>query len=933
VRDVVSFGPFRLYPTERLLEKDAVPIQIGGRALDILIVLAERAGEVVDKRDLVARVWAHVHVDEGSLRFHVATLRKALGDGQGGARYVKNVPGRGYCLVAPISRSNASDPPPKTTALNRSQSLPATIPNMIGRDEVVQKIMEELSSRRFVTIVGPGGIGKTTVAIAVGHRMLSVFDGIVCFLDVGSISDGHLIPSVLASMLGLLVQSDNPIPNLLAFLNDKRILILLDGCEHVIEPLALLAENIFQKAPQTYILATSRESMRADGESVHRLFPLDGPPQDVVHSVTELAAYPAARMFLERVDAGNADFVVSDDHAASIAEICNKVDGIPLAIELAASQVTAYGIQGVASLLKDRFGLLWKGRRTALSRHQTLSATLDWSFDLLPEFEKIIFRRLSVFVGLFSLEAARAIVADDQITEEQVVAVLADLVAKSLVTPVIDAAPLRYRLLDMTRAYLLTKPIETDAAALIARRHAFYFTQYLDRAASSNTSVNDSGAYAGSVRAALQWCFSSEGDRLAGIELTAAAAPYFLEMSLMTECRFWAEQAIAASSSEQISASREVQLQYALGISLLFTGGSADQVSTALNKALALAESLNDMHAQLRLMSALHIFKTRGSDFVGSLEVSERCMAVAKKIGDPSSIMVAEWLLGIANHLIGNQEEACRQCESAMTSTRAPEWGSLGRLGYDRRIIALVVRARALWLAGRPEQAAEVAKYTIKEGEKLNSAWSFCMSMLYSIPVFIWSGDWMRAEENIERLIAHSANHSLDVYHAAGLGLKGELTIKVGVPAAGVSLLREGLEGAKGIRFVARLLMARLAEGLVMTGQLDEAMATIEIPIGELGGAPASFVYPELLRIKGEVLRSLARSESAETCLIQSLEWGRKQSSLSWELRTAISLARLWDKGKRRADAMKLLSSTYERFSEGFETFDLKTAHALLEQS
>lgn len=175
MRDVVSFGPFRLYPTERLLEKDAVPIQIGGRALDILIVLAERAGEVVDKRDLVARVWAHVHVDEGSLRFHVATLRKALGDGQGGARYVKNVPGRGYCLVAPISRSNASDPPPKTTALNRSQSLPATIPNMIGRDEVVQKIMEELSSRRFVTIVGPGGIGKTTVAIAVGHRMLSVY--------------------------------------------------------------------------------------------------------------------------------------------------------------------------------------------------------------------------------------------------------------------------------------------------------------------------------------------------------------------------------------------------------------------------------------------------------------------------------------------------------------------------------------------------------------------------------------------------------------------------------------------------------------------------------------------------------------------------------------------------------------------------------------
>jgi predicted ATPase len=958
MREGISFGPFRLFPTERLLDKDGVAVHIGGRSLDILIYLAEHAGEVISKRDLIAHVWGDIHVDESSLRFHVATLRKALGDGRDGARYVANIPGRGYGLVSPVSHLTiVEDAKGRTTGpTNQSHRLPQCVPNMIGRDESVEKLIKEVLSRRFVTVVGPGGIGKTTVAVAVGHAMFAHFDGAIYFLDLSSFGDGRLVPDALASMLGLVVQQDNSLPGILTMLSDQRILLILDSCERVVDTVADLAQGIFDQAPHVYVLATSRQSLRADGEYVHRLFPLKCPPQGATQDLREMlaypaaelfferavvraniVAYPAAELFFERAAASGADLTPSKSDIALIADICAKLDGIPLAIELAASQVAAYGIQGVASLLATRFGLLWQGRRTALPRHQTLNATLDWSYDLLPEFEKVILRRLTIFVGFFRLDAARAVISFDGIDEDQVVKAIADLVDKSMLTPSIEAGTARYRLLDMMHAYMLEKPIEAGLAASLSRRHALFYCQYLDQVASLNCSLEDVGVSmrdcVGNIRAALDRCFSPDGDRAVGINLAAASAQYLLDMSLLTECQHWVELAIAASATVSTSAHRELALQYALGLSLMFTIGNTEEVPLAFNKGLMIAVSLNDMHSQLRLLSALHIFKTRVSDFIGALELSQRAIAVARKLGDPASVKMAEWMAGTANHLIGNQVEARVQFESAMISIRAPQWGSFGCLGYDRRIIALVGRARALWILGEPKQAAEVAEYTIKEAEKLDNPWTFCVSMVYSATVFIWSGNWARAEESIDKLTAYATKYVLKPYHAVALGLKGDLTIRVGVPATGVRLLRDSLESVNRIQFLATVFMGTLAEGLVMTGQPDEAMAAIEAAIGQLGDVPVSFAYPELLRIKGEVQRCSGQPATVvEASFLQSLQHARKQSALGWELRSAMSLAKHWSDGNRRADALALLEPLYRKFTEGFETADLRSARLLLER-
>ena len=383
---MISFGPFQLFASGRRLLRDEVPLQIGSRSLDILIALVERAGEIVGKKELVARVWPDVVVEDGSLRTHVAGLRKALGCGSNGTRYIANVPGRGYCFVAPITRApapnpRAADPLPAERPLR----LPGRLARMIGRDDAVADLCTQLLRQRFVTIVGPGGMGKTTVAVSVAHALVSEFSGAIAFVDLVSIEDPRLVAATVASTLGLVVRTSDPISSLVGFLEQKRILLVLDNCEHVIESVAVLAERIYGAAPRAYILATSRESLRVEGEHVHKLSPLGAPDAHCVRTAAETLTFPAVQLFMERAAAGGNPIDLSDADACLVAYICRKLDGIALALELAAGRVGTFGIRGTAELLELRFKLVWQGRRTALPRHQTLNAMLDWSYNLLTE--------------------------------------------------------------------------------------------------------------------------------------------------------------------------------------------------------------------------------------------------------------------------------------------------------------------------------------------------------------------------------------------------------------------------------------------------------------------------------------------------------------------------------------------------------------------
>lgn len=931
----ISFGAFRLLPKSRLLEKNGAPLHLGGRALDILIFLAERAGEVVDKRELVKRIWADVNVDEGSLRFHITSLRKALGDGGEGSRYVVNVPGRGYCFTAPLHRAAPAENRPAAT-VSSLRSIPAPLAKMIGRDDAVEKIATELSLHRFVTIVGPGGIGKTSVALAVAHGQLAEFEGQVCFVDFGALTEPPLVPGTIAAALGLTVNSDDPIPGLLMSLRNRRTLLVLDSCEHIIDALAPLAERLVREAPELHVLATSRESFRTEGERVYRLFPLDCPPQRDGLSMADILAYPASQLFVERIAESLSEFELSEEDAPLVADICRRLDGIALAIELAAGRVNAYGIAGTASLLDSRFSLLWRGRRTAIPRHQTLSAALSWSYDLLPQAESATLRGLSVFVGPFTLEAALAVAASQGIDEAEAAEAVSNLLSKSLIATSPAERRLRYRLLDTTRAFAGDKLIESGEAARVARAHAEYFRDFLHDISIKSNGMQSAGGFLPyadhlpNVRTALTWSFSEAGDRALGVDLAAAAAQFFLELTLLTECHSWTQQALA--SAELVDSRKEMTLQAALGVSVMFTQGNTEGVRSAFTRSLQLAEELDDLHWQLWLLRGLHIYLTRVGDFHGALGTGVQGEGVARKLNDPTSTLNVEWMLGVAHHLIGNQDKAVQFCESAMVHNPSSQRLNIGHLGYDDRIVALVALARGLWLSGRPDRAIEAARYTVQQAEQLEQPLTLGISLIWTIYVFLWVGDWASAESLIDRLIEHAARHFLGPYHAVGIGQKGELLLRRGDITGGIEHLRRSQATlyATRHRIMTTAFATALAEGLAAHNEADEALRTIDEAIAQIGDHGESFDMPEMLRVKADILAQSARATEAEAWLQQSLALSRRQCARGWELRGAMSLARVWQRAGRKGEAQALLIPLVAQYQEGLSSRDLVAARGLL---
>ncbi|NGO56006.1 ATP-binding protein [Allomesorhizobium camelthorni] len=934
-KGVFSFGPFCLITTERLLQKGDERVQIGGRALDILIMLVERAGEVISHTDLISRVWPDITVEEANLRVNIAGLRKALGDGRDGARYIANVPGRGYCFVAPVqSWAQGGVSSAAMVGPVRIQTLPVRLERMIGRDETVKTVVAEVASRRFVSIVGPGGVGKTTVALAVAHAMASDFGDAVCFADLSALHDGALVVPAIASSVGCISQTQDSLPRLSAFLADKRILLVLDSCEHVMESVALMTERLFRDGAFVHIVTTTREALRVEGENIHMLQSLDSPRSEVGLTVVEALASSAVQLFMDRAAAGGYRHELSDEEAPIIAGICRQLDGIPLAIEVVASRAGAYGLTGLARLINDRLILHWRGRRSHL-RHQTLQVALDWSYNLLSEPEQAIFSTLSVFVGAFTLEMAQAVIDEPDVLE--VANVIARLVEKSLVSVSQTGDARSYRLLDTTRAYAAFKLVRRGEENVIARRHALYYAERLAPIRSNilrDRNLSSYSRHVGDIKAALEWSFSTSGDASVGVALGAGAVPLFLGLSMLSECRFWCEQTIRALGEEDRGTKLELALQLSLAISSIYVLGNSDEVGTALERGITLADSLGDSEYQLHLLAGLNLFRTRLADFGGALAAAERYVAVAKEVGRPREIVAAEWMLGASYHLIGNQAAARHSYKIGFERAVAAGISQMHSYGYDHQVRALIGDARALWLCGFPDQAARRAHQGIEVAERQNHPVSLCICLLYVIPVFLWRGDQLIAEDLIERLIACAGKHSLAPYHAGGLGLRGELMLARGRTMLGVEALRTALSTLQEERqYILSFAFSRaLAEGLARSGHPAEATTIIDALVADATRGSGTFELPNLLRVQAEVQLAAAPANwpAAEASLIGSLDCAREQSALGWELRSAIALCRLWVDHGRVDEGHHGLAQVYERFSEGFDTADLTEARRWL---
>src|SRR5438067_1591299 len=481
---VIECGRFRVLPHRREILADGRPIQLGGRTFDVLMALIEGQGAVVGKDALIGRVWPNRIVEESSLHVQISALRNVFGADR---NLIRTISGRGYQFTGEIRTVAAS---PDTPAIaNTAVQVPAAtrpptnlaepVSELIGREVEFEEILDLTAAHRLVTLTGAGGIGKTRLGLEVARHLLSKFADGVWVIELAPVSDPDLVPTTVATELGLDLADDVVSPERVAnALAAKQFLLVLDNCEHLVGAAASMAEALLRANREARMIATSREPLRAEGECLYRV-PSLAVPTEGSRDVEDLLQYGAVRLFVARARTAEPQF--SPDGRV-VAAICRHLDGIPLAIELAAARTNALGAEELAARLNDCLHLLTGGRRTALPRHQTLRATLDWSYQLLPEPERVVLRRLAIFAGGFTLQAASTIASIDEVAGSDIVDCAAKLVAKSLVAADLGGATGWYRLLETTRAYALEKLTQSGEFDQVARLHAEYCRDLFQRA-------------------------------------------------------------------------------------------------------------------------------------------------------------------------------------------------------------------------------------------------------------------------------------------------------------------------------------------------------------------------------------------------------------------------------------------------------------------
>jgi predicted ATPase/DNA-binding winged helix-turn-helix (wHTH) protein len=954
----IAFGRFLLLPHRRELLANGRPVKLGGRAFDVLMALIEAHGAVVSKNALMERVWPDRIVEENNLQWQISALRAAFGADR---NLIRTVSGRGYQFTAEVDTVYGSPEadagtairaaPPDSREARRDGGIPGELPptnlpepisELVGRDDVLGEILSLAAAHRLVTLTGAGGIGKTRLALAAARRLLPQFADGVWLAEFSPIADPGLVPVTVAAAIGLdLGGGAVTAQRVSQALAGRRLMLVLDTCEHVIGAAAGLGEAVLRAGGTLHLLATSREPLRAEGEWVYPVPPLAVPSEDA-EDADDLLRYGGVRLFVERLRAAEPHFALHRRSVAMIAAICRRLDGIPLAIELAATRAAVLGVEEVATHLDDRFHVLTSGRRT-VPRHQTLRATLDWSYELLGEPERVILRRLAVFAGVFRLEAASAVIASSEIAPAEVVDGIANLVAKSLVTAVAGGTIARCRLLDTMRAYALDKLAESGEREWLARRHAEYYRDLFERAEAELDArpatewLAEYGPKTDNLRAALDWALSPKGDDSIGVALAAASVPLWFEISSFNECRGWMEKALGVVDRVERASQREMVLQYALGYSLMFAQGMNDRARTALTRADELAEDLSDLDYRLRALAGLASICHRLQDFHTAVALGRRAEEAVKTSCDPITLSMADWILGASLQLLGEYAEALTYAHRTYVRTAVPavRRSHIARLGRDSFISAGSTVALIRWTQGLPDQAAQTAQNVLADAEAGDHPVSLCLALTWCgciIPLRL--GKLQIAETAIARLKDHAQSHGLSSYYANGLCFEGRLAFKRGDAATAERLLRIGLKNLHQTQSETfyTLFLTGLAEILMTSAQLDEALAAADEALRRTEQSNALWWMPEAIRIKGEVLLSCESDAcQAEDHFRRSLDQAHRQGALSWELRSATSLARLLHDQGRSAEAMALLQPVYDEFTEGFETADLKAAKALLD--
>ncbi len=942
-RPIYISGECEIDLARRELRLNGAAARLGGRAFEILEVLSQAQGELVTKDELLDRVWGTAAVSENLLQVHISAVRKALGPYRA---LLKTQSGRGYRLLGDwgVELEPAAQPPvarakplqkPLADAIS---NLPALVTDLIGREASLPHLCSLLSAYRIVTLSGAGGIGKTTLALHAAHQSLSDYAGGAWFVEFASLSDPDLVPSTVASALGLKLGDANSTQAVARSIGSRRLLLVLDNCEHLIDAVALFAETLVRQCPLLTILATSREILRINGEYIFRVPPLDVPEVEQTR-VDQLRSNSAVTLFIARTEVLDAVVPPSGETLPTIASICRHLDGMPLAIEFAAARAATLGIEAVHSELRNRFALLTTGRRTAVPRHKTLRATLDWSYELLPAAERRLLRRLSVISGSFGLPAAQALARGSLNDSASAVAeCVANLVDKSLITPDrVDAG--RWRLLETTRAYAAEKLLESGEAGQVARRHAEFFLELFSPFGTESrlpSTIDELPLYRREVdnlRGALTWAFSETGESAIGVQLAALSCDFWIAESLIAECRDWSGRALS-QLGEATGSREEMILQCARGRSLLYTKGMIAESLVALEKGLRLAEILDDPGFQQRASMDVWLFKSRSALLGEALDAARRLEEMTRG-RDVRFQAAADWIVGISlTYLAAHAEAAQRLRRASETYPVERREQDLIRLGSDLRASVAGHLTVNLVSMGDLDGALQSAMRAIEEARTTKHATALCIALVWAGFTFLSLGHLQRSEQIAEELVEHAYKHGMHPFHAAGLCIRGSVLARSGEPAAAITPLRTGLAGMQEAAYLLfyPFFLVELAQALVANDRLDDALVEIDKALETATRIQYRWFIPEIKRNKAEMLIRWdpENTAEAEQLLSEALLQARCQGAAYWELCVSLSSAELLFSRGDAVGARALLTPHYSDFSMGIGSPVVKRARQFL---
>ena len=672
------FGAVEVRPSERQLLVEGKPAAVGARAFDVLMALIDHRDRVLTKNELLDLVWPGLVVEENNLQVQVSSLRKVLG-----AQSVATVPGRGYRFTL---EPEIEESAPATTLAPRRHNLPSQLTSFIGREHEIAEVRARLVATRMVTLTSVGGTGKSRLSLQVAAQVADQFADGAWFVELAPVSDERRVAHAVASVLGVKEEAGRPmIEALVRYARDRRILVILDNCEHVLQACADLARQLLQSGDGVKILASSHEPLHVAGEAIYPVGALD--------------EGEAMRLFVERTAAVQPAFEVTTLNAHHVAEICRRLDGLPLAIELAAARMRAMSVETVAARLNDCFRVLTGGDSTALPRQQTLRASIYWSYDLLDVPERVLLRRLAVFAGGWTVEAAEAVAAGGDIEAGAVVDLLTHLVDKSLVE--FDRKAARYRLLETVRQYAHELLASSGEADEVRTRHLHHFVAFADRARAELTGPSQ-GAWLvrldverENLLSAHAWCQALGDGAEPGLQLAGALKLYWVNRGLMELGHRVTVEALARTPPTRRDPIH-CRALFDAGQLSYFMGRYAE-ARRYLEQSLAAAREIGDAVGIAKPLQPLGGACLGLGDLETARRHLEEALEAARKIGDKREIASALNALAQLHRIEGQLDSAEVLFQSTVTLMR--------EIG-DKENIAIGLLNRAMIAIERGSDAA-----------------------------------------------------------------------------------------------------------------------------------------------------------------------------------------------------------------------------------